>query len=73
MNASASLLWEYVLAVTLEFRELVRDDRAQTLAEYSVILTVIAVGVITPTVILMRGALMDAFNSATDCINRVTC
>ena len=48
-------------------------ESGQTLAEYSLILTLVAVGVVIPTVIIMRTALAGAFGSATDCILRVTC
>ncbi len=44
-------------------------ERGQTLAEYGLLLTLVAVGVITPTVILMRGALAEAFTAATGCMN----
>jgi Flp pilus assembly pilin Flp len=43
-------------------------ERGQTLAEYGLILTLVAVGVVIPTMIIFRDALASAFNSATDCI-----
>lgn len=49
------------------------QERGQTLAEYGLILTLVAVGVVIPTLIIMRTALAGAFGSATDCILRVTC
>lgn len=48
-------------------------EDGQTLAEYGLIVSVIAVGVIVPSMLLFREALADAFQSATDCMNRVTC
>ena len=48
-------------------------ERGQTLAEYSLLLALVAVGVAVPTMIIMRTALAGAFGSATDCILRVTC
>ena len=48
-------------------------ERGQTLAEYGLLLTLVAVGVIAPTVILMRTALADAFASATNCILNSGC
>lgn len=52
---------------------LIWRERGQSLAEYSLILTVVAVGVVIPTMIIMRTALAGAFGSATSCILRVTC
>ncbi len=52
---------------------LIRRERGQTLAEYGLILTLVAVGVVVPTMIIMRTALAGAFGSATDCILRVSC
>ena len=48
-------------------------ERGQTLAEYGLLLTLVAVGVVVPTMILMRTALAGAFGSVTDCILRTTC
>ena len=48
---------------------LLTHERAQTLAEYGIILTVIAVGVVIPTMLLFRGALSGAFNLATGCLD----
>jgi Flp pilus assembly pilin Flp len=73
MDAVAFHIWERLLRGVLELEELARREDGQTLAEYSLLLTLVAVGVITPTVIIMRGALVDTFDSATDCISRVTC
>ena len=44
-------------------------DRGQTLAEYGLILTLVAVGVVIPTMLLFREALIDAFTAAADCLN----
>ncbi len=52
---------------------MLRGERAQTLAEYSLLLTVVGVGVVVPSMLLFRGALAGAFSDATDCIARVTC
>jgi Flp pilus assembly pilin Flp len=50
-----------------------RDDEGQTLAEYSLIISAIAVAAIVTSVIVFRGAVSDAWNSASDCLNHVTC
>jgi len=50
-----------------------RDDDGQTLAEYSLIISAVAVATVVTTVIVFRGALASAWNTATDCLNHVTC
>ncbi len=46
-----------------------RLEDGQTLAEYSLIVTVVAVGVVTLALILFRTALAGAFDSATACFS----
>jgi Flp pilus assembly pilin Flp len=46
-----------------------RDEDGQTLAEYSLIMSTIAVAVVITCVIVFRGALADAWNGAADCLN----
>jgi Flp pilus assembly pilin Flp len=45
------------------------DEEGQTLAEYGLIMAVIAVAVIVAAAIAFRGAIETAFNSATDCLD----
>ncbi len=45
------------------------DDDGQTLAEYSLIVTVIAVAVVIIAVIAFRGALVGGFGRATNCLD----
>jgi len=45
------------------------DDDGQTLAEYGLIMAVIAVATVVAAVVLFRGAIIAAFNSATDCLD----
>jgi Flp pilus assembly pilin Flp len=44
------------------------DESGQTLAEYSLIVTVIAVGTVTLSVIVFRDTLSAAFNSTLPCL-----
>jgi Flp pilus assembly pilin Flp len=44
------------------------STRAQTLAEYSLLLTIVAVGVVVPTLILFRGMLAGAFEGVRVCL-----
>jgi Flp pilus assembly pilin Flp len=45
-----------------------QSQRGQTLAEYSLILALIAVGVVLPTVLIFRGALSASFDAVTACL-----
>ena len=45
------------------------DEEGQTLAEYGLIMAVIAVAVVVTAVVLFRTAIIAAFNSATDCLD----
>jgi Flp pilus assembly pilin Flp len=46
-----------------------QDEDGQTLAEYGLIMAVIAVTVVVAAVVAFRGAIVTAFNSATDCLD----
>jgi Flp pilus assembly pilin Flp len=51
-----------------------RDEDGQTLAEYGLIMALIAVAVVVVAVIAFRDAIIGAFNNATDCLgNLATC
>lgn len=58
-----------LLAVCARVSFVFSQTRGQTLAEYGLILTLVAVGVVIPTMLLFREALIDAFNAAADCMN----
>jgi Flp pilus assembly pilin Flp len=45
------------------------DEEGQTLAEYGLIMAVIAVATVVTAVVLFRGAIISAFNSATNCLD----
>ena len=45
------------------------DEKGQTLAEYGLIMAVIAVAVVVTAVIAFRTAIVAAFTSATDCLD----
>ncbi len=46
-----------------------RGERGQTLAEYSLLITVVAVGLVLLAMIVFRDALTDAFDAATACLD----
>jgi len=52
-----------------ELRTRLSDEEGQTLAEYGLIMAVIAVVVVTTAVIFFREAIVSAFNSATNCLD----
>jgi len=45
------------------------DERGQTLAEYGLIMAVIAVAVVVAAGVAFRGAIIGAFEGATECLN----
>jgi Flp pilus assembly pilin Flp len=46
-----------------------QDEEGQTLAEYGLIMAVIAVAVVVAAGVAFRGAIVGAFTSATTCLN----
>jgi len=46
-----------------------QDEEGQTLAEYGLIMAVIAIAVVVAAVVAFRGAIVGAFNSATGCLS----
>ena len=46
-----------------------QSEDGQTLAEYGLIVTLIAVAVVILAVIVFRGALINSFTAATSCLN----
>ena len=55
--------------IALQCGSRVRGERGQTLAEYSLIMTTIAVAVVVISVLTFREALVGAWNSAVPCLN----
>jgi Flp pilus assembly pilin Flp len=47
----------------------VKDEEGQTLAEYGLIMAVIAVAVIVAAAVAFKGAIITAFDSATKCLS----
>ena len=73
MTANVRFIWESALSSAGHLNAMVRGEGGQTLAEYGLLLTLIAVGVVVPTMLLFRTALAGAFGDVADCISRVTC
>ncbi len=67
-----SILNEALLRVLTGWQGLqarAQDEKGQTLAEYGLIMAVIAVSVVVAAVIAFRGAIITAFNSAVGCLD----
>lgn len=60
---------EALLAVIARVSFVLGRQRGQTLAEYGLILTLVAVGVVLPTMLLFRDQLIAAYNGAANCMN----
>jgi len=60
-------LWMLVAVQGIGAR--LQRQEGQTLAEYSMIITLIAVGVVVLAVVVFRDALTGAFNSVIPCLN----
>ncbi len=73
MSATTGLIWENVLTVGTLVRAAARGEYGQTLAEYGLLLTLVAVGVVVPTLILMRTALAGAFTDVGNCLLGTGC
>ncbi|MGB6836179.1 MAG: hypothetical protein WBF66_00560 [Dehalococcoidia bacterium] len=62
------LVNEALLRLLVGLQEL-RKEHGQTLAEYGLIMAVIAVAVVVGAVVAFRGAIIDAFEGAVACLD----
>jgi Flp pilus assembly pilin Flp len=63
------MLQELALRVLVAFQGFGKDEKGQTLAEYGLIMAVIAVAVIVAAGVAFRDAIAGAFNDATGCLD----
>ena len=56
------------LAAIAAFENSLKDEEGQTLAEYGLIMAVIAIAVVVAAVVAFRGAIVSAFDKATVCL-----
>ncbi len=66
------ILNEAILRVLTGFQGLearLSDEKGQTLAEYGLIMAVIAVAVVVAAVVVFRTAIVAAFSGATTCLS----
>jgi Flp pilus assembly pilin Flp len=62
-------LGEAIHTLALRTMAWLHDTRAQTLAEYGLLITVIAVGIVLLAMLAFRDELAAAFASGTDCLD----
>ncbi len=73
MRQTVAFIWEDIAASAALLRAAILREEGQTLAEYGLLLTLVAVGVVVPTLILMRTALAGAFTDVADCLLGTGC
>ncbi|OGO52279.1 MAG: hypothetical protein A2148_01175 [Chloroflexi bacterium RBG_16_68_14] len=64
-----SLLLEKLTLLAVELHACARGQRGQALAEYALILTVVAVGVGIPTMLFFRNELVSVYDSVSTCLS----
>jgi Flp pilus assembly pilin Flp len=60
---------EWLLLLAARLQAMAGRERGQTLAEYGLIITIVAVGVTVLAMITFRTQITGAWNSATTCLN----
>ena len=60
---------DVLLPVVARLHELLSSSRGQTLAEYGLIVTIVAVGVTVAALVFFRTQIAGAFSDATNCLN----
>ena len=58
----------WILVALRDLQSRISDEEGQTLAEYGLIMAVIAVAVVAAAAVAFRGAIIGAFNNATTCL-----
>ncbi len=67
--AQCSVLYEtWLLLPAARLYGFLNQQRGQTLAEYGLLLTLIAVGVVLASMLVFRNQLVAGFGSATNCL-----
>lgn len=66
------MIQELALRVLFAVQNFGKDEEGQTLAEYGLIMAVIAVAVVVGAGVLFRSAIVSAFGDATNCLNGTT-
>ncbi len=69
VNELALRVWVALKGIAQSIESKVEDEEGQTLAEYGLIMAVIAVAVVVAAGVAFRGAIIGAFGAATNCLN----
>jgi pilus assembly protein Flp/PilA len=69
VNELALRAYVAVQAIRNAIESKFQDEEGQTLAEYGLIMAVIAVAVVVAAGVAFRSAIVGAFDSATDCLD----
>ena len=72
MNELALRVYVALKAIGQSIEAKLQDEEGQTLAEYGLIMAVIAVAVVVAAGVAFRGAIIGAFSSATDWLNKAS-
>jgi len=63
------IIGDALAAVSVRVSFLLGRQDGQTLAEYGLLLTLVAVGVVIPTMLIFRQELIGAYQSAVTCLD----
>jgi pilus assembly protein Flp/PilA len=69
VNELSLRAWMAIKGLANAIESKFQDEEGQTLAEYGLIMAVIAVAVVVAAGVAFRGAIIGAFDSATDCLS----
>ena len=69
INEVALRVWVALQAIGQSIEAKMKDEEGQTLAEYGLIMAVIAVAVVIVAVVAFRTAIISAFSQATNCLD----
>ncbi len=59
----------WIMVALRDLQSRISDEEGQTLAEYGLIMAVIAVAVVAAAAVAFRGAIIGAFSNATTCLS----
>ena len=72
VNELSLRAWMAIQGLAHAIESKFQDEEGQTLAEYGLIMAVIAVAVVVAAGVAFRGAIVGAFKSATTCLSNAS-
>ncbi len=72
LNQLALRVFVALSSVAHSIESKMKDEEGQTLAEYGLIMAVIAVAVVVAAGVAFRNAIVGSFNKASNCLNGTT-